>query len=163
MNPFKAWYFLSNNQTTPEKTLEPAIAALGERYRAQWLFPRIHHIADFVLLDRKVIIEVDGASHKDPKQRYKDLIHTIYLEEAGWQVVRCTNEEVMKSPYVTLSELLHFRLNHRPTLEELRMALGQLPPPPARKRAKPRKSEPAPSPKKAPRASRKSEAAQKSQ
>ena len=154
MNIFRNQYFLSVNLTAPERALEPAVAALGERYRTQWLFARYRHIADFVLLDRKIIIEVDGASHSKPEQIRKDLLHTIALEQDGWKVVRCTNEEAMSAPYVTLAECLGHRLTARPTLEELHKALGLLGPAPVRKRAKRRKSELAPPPKKA-RASRK--------
>ena len=151
MNLFKNWYFLSKNLTVAERALEPAVAALGERYRSQWLFPRLYHIADFVLVDRRVIIEVDGASHKDPKQRYKDLTRTIALEQDGWKVVRCSNEEAIKSPFVTVADCIGHRVTTRPSLEELRTALGQLPPLPARKRATRRKSVTALPPKKGPR------------
>lgn len=100
------WYRLLNNMTAPELALEPAIAALGERYRAQHLFIALRHIADFALLDRKLIIEVDGNSHNTPRQREKDLEHTLALQVLGWTVFRCSNEEAMRAPWETVRAAL---------------------------------------------------------
>jgi hypothetical protein len=86
------------------------------------------HIADFVLLDDKIIIEVDGKSHLTPKQRAKDVYHTMKLMAMGWRVVRCTNEEAINHPHVTVAELLGNRLTHHPTLAELEEALRGLDP-----------------------------------
>lgn len=92
--------------TEPEIALEPAIAALGERYRAQHLFAGMRHIADFALLDRKLIIEVDGASHLAPAQREKDLKHTLALQALGWTIYRCSNEAAMVDPVGVVSTAL---------------------------------------------------------
>lgn len=127
------WARLAMNPTESEKALEPAVARLGERYRAQWPFFGLGLIADFVLLDRKIVIEVDGPSHSKPEQRMKDLWHTIQLERAGWAVVRCTNDEAKGHPDVTVADLIGNRLTHRIKLTELEQ---QLPPgyPPKRVR-----------------------------
>lgn len=121
--------------TDPEIALEPHIAALGERYRAQCLFPAIYHIADFALLDRRIIIEVDGHSHLAPEQRWKDLNHSLWLERNGWAVVRVLNEEA-KSRAAYVIESLPARVQTRPSYEELEKALGQLTPPPRKRRGK---------------------------
>jgi very-short-patch-repair endonuclease len=138
---FRNWYYLSKGMTDPERAIEPAIARLGERYRAQWLFPHLYHIVDFVLVDRKLILEVDGKSHLTPDQRYKDLVHTIALEKMGYAVVRCTNEEATTDPAGVVASLPE-RVRLRPNLEELEKALGLLPKPQKRKRAKRSKSVP---------------------
>lgn len=106
--------------------LEEEIKKLGERYRAQHPFFRHHLIADFVLLDRKIVIEVDGASHSAPAQQYKDIVHTIALEREGWAVVRVTNVEVAESSIAAL-KLAFERLTHRPSLQELETALSLMP------------------------------------
>ena len=142
---FRNWYYLSVNTTPAERALEPAIAALGERYRSQWLFPRFRHIADFVLLDRKVIIEVDGASHDAPEQQRKDILHTLALHELGYAVVRVPNAEALAQPKAII-ESLDARVKARPTVPELQAALAALPAPPPKKskRQKPRPSKKAP-------------------
>lgn len=125
-NLFKNWYYLATNLTDPEKALEHAIAGLGQRYRSQWLWAGLRHISDFVLLDSRVVIEVDGKSHDSLGQRVKDLVHTLALERMGWKVVRCTNEEATRHPHVVVSELLGDRLSHRPSLSELEAKLEKL-------------------------------------
>ncbi len=123
-NPlFAYWYRLSAYPTGPEEALEPAIAALGERYRAQHLFAGLKHIADFALLDRKIIIEVDGDSHLKPLQMEKDLKHTMALQALGWTVFRCSNEQAKANPEgVVRASLRAVQTNP----QDLEAALAQL-------------------------------------
>jgi very-short-patch-repair endonuclease len=115
--------------TAAEAALEPAIAALGERYRHQYPFWNLKYFADFALLDRKLIIEVDGSSHDKPEQKEKDLRHTLEVLKEGWIVVRTTNECALKDPAwaveVALADGEDFR--YRDGLEsEYRAALDRL-------------------------------------
>jgi very-short-patch-repair endonuclease len=96
------WYRLYHNMTPAEKALEPAIAALGERYRSQHPILKYKLFADFALLDRKLIIEVDGDSHDKPSQIKKDLEHTIALKSDGWEVTRVSNEQALANPVGTV-------------------------------------------------------------
>jgi very-short-patch-repair endonuclease len=121
------WYRLYHNMTPSEVALEPAIAALGERYRSQHPFLKHKLFADFALLDRKLIIEVDGSSHDTPKQKYKDALHELALHKDGWRVVRCTNEEAQSDPTGTVTRLL--AVTEFPTNEELEAKLACLPKP----------------------------------
>lgn len=100
------WYRLYHNMTPSEVALEPAIAALGERYRSQHPFLKHKLFADFALLDRKLIIEVDGTSHDTPKQKKKDLEHMLALRSDGWNVVRIRNEEATADPVGAVSRCL---------------------------------------------------------
>lgn len=100
------WARLYQNMTAPEVALEPAIAALGERYRPQHPFFGLRLIADFALLDRKLIIEVDGDSHDNFLQKYKDLQHMIALKALGWNVVRVRNEAAKADPDGTVQAAL---------------------------------------------------------
>lgn len=98
-NPLLAyWKHGCDNPTKAEAALEPAIAALGERYRHQYPFWSLKYFADFALLDRKLIIEVDGHSHDTPEQKEKDLKHTLEVLKLGWIVVRTTNDSAFKDP-----------------------------------------------------------------
>lgn len=92
------WRRMCEEPTEAEAALEPAIAALGERYRHQYPFWDFKYFADFALLDRKLIIEVDGDSHDRPAQKEKDLQHELKVLELGWRVVRLTNEAALEDP-----------------------------------------------------------------
>lgn len=86
------WSKLYTDQTPSEQAMEPMLAALGRRYRAQHPFWGIGMFADFALLDDKIVLEIDGDSHDRPAQKEKDLVHAIKLHQAGWRVVRVSNE-----------------------------------------------------------------------
>lgn len=119
----KNWARLYTNQTEPEQILEPVIAALGERYRCQHPFFSLRHITDFALLDRKLIIEVDGKSHSQPAQIKKDLEHTIALKALGWEVIRVSNEDAKANPWGTIQAALEASPQ---TETELRQSLAKL-------------------------------------
>jgi very-short-patch-repair endonuclease len=143
------WARLYSKRTTPEVLLERVIAFYGKPYRAQHPFFRLHRIVDFALLDDKIVIEVDGASHLAVAQRRKDLASAILLEKEGWKVVRLSNEEVMADPKGAFDMAIGDRLTHRPTLAELESALQDLDREFPGLSAKPRRKRRAPAPKKA--------------
>jgi len=73
---------------------------LWQHLRAQQLavkFRRQHpfegYILDFVCLERRLVIEVDGSQHADAAVR--DAVRTDFLERAGFRVVRFWNNEVL--------------------------------------------------------------------
>lgn len=53
------------------------------------------YIVDFVCLDRKLIVEVDGGYHSEYEQIEKDVHRTERLEHLGLYVLRFSNEEVL--------------------------------------------------------------------
>jgi very-short-patch-repair endonuclease len=55
-----------------------------------------HFIADFACRERKLIVEVDGATHGGDRQIAYDAHRTAILEEQGWRILRVTNEAVFK-------------------------------------------------------------------
>lgn len=120
------WRKGCESPTAAEAALEPHIAALGERYRHQYPFWGIPYFADFALLDRKVIIEVDGDSHDRPEQKEKDLEHTLKVLELGWRVVRVTNEQVLRDPAGALQLALRSRLESPDILLEEIQLKGRL-------------------------------------
>jgi len=63
----------------------------GRKFRRQE--PRAGFIADFVCLDRKLIIEVDGGQHAE--QSEADAARTARLAEDGFRVLRYWNNDVM--------------------------------------------------------------------
>ena len=83
-NPTEAeavlWKYISNNK-------------LGVHFRRQ--HPVYDYIPDFVSLKNQLIIEIDGGYHFEGEQPEKDAERTQYLNEAGFVVLRFTNEEVL--------------------------------------------------------------------
>ena len=64
----------------------------GYKFRRQ--HPIGDYIADFVCVTKKLIIEVDGGYHDNPKQQQEDQWRTDYLQNKGFQVMRFKNDEV---------------------------------------------------------------------
>jgi len=72
--------------------------ALMNRRLARWKFRRQHpidrYIVDFVTLDGKLIIEVDGATHGSEAELARDSERPRVLELLGFHLVRVTNGDV---------------------------------------------------------------------
>ncbi len=85
---------LRKNQTPQERKLwwHLCRANLGFKFRRQYLIDD-RYIADFVCLERKVIIEIDGSQHAENAQ---DLVRTAYLQEQGFQVLRFWNRKILQ-------------------------------------------------------------------
>jgi very-short-patch-repair endonuclease len=141
------WARLYSKPTVPEIALEKVIAQLGKPYRTQHPFFGLRRIVDFFIPSERLIIEVDGPSHKLPAQRRKDLTSSIALEKMGFAVVRILNEEVMANPAAAL-ETVFLSIKGRPTLLELERALQDLGPAPVVQRSKRRVRKPKPGPEK---------------
>ncbi len=71
------WELIRNNQ-------------LGVKFRRQQIIA--DYIVDFVSLEIKLIIEIDGPSHLE--QEDFDANRTKLLNDMGYKVIRFTNEEV---------------------------------------------------------------------
>ena len=84
-----------NNQTHAEKCLWQQLReeTFGVKFKRQHII--YDFIADFVCLEKKLIIEVDGAYHFTEVQMEYDVYRTEELERFGFRVLRFTNEEVI--------------------------------------------------------------------
>ena len=84
-----------NNQTDAEKCLWQQLRSgeLGVKFKRQHII--YDFIADFVCLEKMLIIEVDGAYHFTDSQTEYDIYRTEELERFGFRVLRFTNEEVI--------------------------------------------------------------------
>lgn len=75
----------------------PVWFALRDRRFAGWKFRRQTpfdlYILDFVCLDAKLVIEIDGGQH-DERAEY-DARRTAHLERCGFKVLRFWNNEVL--------------------------------------------------------------------
>ena len=67
---------------------------LGGKFNRQYIIS--DYIVDFVCLERKLIVEIDGGYHSEYEQIQKDEHRTEHLNKLGFKVVRYTNEEVFE-------------------------------------------------------------------
>ena len=65
----------------------------GLHFRRQ--SPRRGYILDFVCLDRRLIVEVDGGSHHDEDRARKDRVRDVVLAREGFLTLRYANEAVL--------------------------------------------------------------------
>ena len=82
--------------TAPERKLWRALSnrqAGGLRFRRQ--HPMGLYIADFVCLERRLVIEVDGSQHGYDAQIAHDMKRTEWLTNEGYRVIRFWAGEVM--------------------------------------------------------------------
>lgn len=106
----KAWYLLKEfgrdnrkNPTEEEAILweEVRNSNLGHKIRRQHAIGLF--IADFVCLDRRLVIEIDGDYHLANKEY--DAARTEFLNQEGFNVIRFTNAEVKTSLPTVLSKI----------------------------------------------------------
>ena len=91
---------------------------LWEYFRAKRLsvkFNRQHiiedYIVDFVCIEKKLIIEVDGGYHSEYEQIGKDENRTQRLNDRGFNVIRFKNEDILKDISSVL-EIIKNNLNN---------------------------------------------------
>ena len=89
---------LRKNQTEAERTLWNAVRS---KRLDGWKFRRQHpigvYIVDFVCLERKLIVELDGGHHADGAQKSHDVNRDAWLEGRGYSVIRVWNLDVLNN------------------------------------------------------------------
>ena len=66
---------------------------MGLKFRRQC--PLGSYIVDFVCIEKKLIIEIDGGQHNEEKQEEYDKRRTNFLNDLGYDVLRFWNNEVL--------------------------------------------------------------------
>ena len=94
---------MRKNPTEAENVLWEMLRGknLGDKFRRQYVIG--DYIADFVCLEKQLVIEVDGEYHNDPEQQEKDRWRTNFLQSKGFSVLRFTNNEVLAAPEETVT------------------------------------------------------------
>lgn len=107
--------FAHNNRkgmTPSEERLWNALRHLSCGYK----FRRQHaigdFIADFVCLEKRLVVEVDGAYHGSPEQQADDATRSLVLEQKGFHVIRFSNDVVDKSLDKVLHSIKEYLFNH---------------------------------------------------
>ena len=96
---------LRRNMTDAERLLWRSIR---DRQMGGWKFRRQHpiqpFIVDFVCVERKLIIEVDGGQHANKVQ--EDASRSGYLRNKGYRILRFWNNQVLKETEAVLDMIL---------------------------------------------------------
>ncbi|MFY9241808.1 MAG: DUF559 domain-containing protein [Polaribacter sp.] len=82
-------------------------------------------IVDFICIEKKIIIEVDGKYHTTKEQQEADDLRTKILQDLGFKVIRFTNEEVIGNIENTISNISQ-QLKIEKTNSESSLPLGGL-------------------------------------
>jgi len=79
----------------------------GLKFKRQ--YPIGKYIVDFVCLDKKFIVEIDGWQHKEENQERYDQGRTKFLEDSGFKVLRFWNNEIndnLEGVFLKIEEFL---------------------------------------------------------
>jgi len=104
---------LRNNLTDTERRLWSRLKRKqihGHKFRRQ--FPVGPYIVDFVCLEARLIIEVDGGQHAEQKQG--DEIRDQWLSSQNFHVLRFWNNEVLSQTDAVIDTIVQ-ALNNTPT------------------------------------------------
>ena len=87
--------YLRKNMTPQERKLWGVIRNrqfYGYRFLRQYVIDI--YIVDFICREKKLIIEIDGGQHNEPKNLEYDKQRSLYLESKGYRTIRFWNNEI---------------------------------------------------------------------
>src|SRR5262245_20682174 len=90
----RAWFLLKDRRM------------FGLKFRSQFVIE--DYIVDFYCHELRLIVELDGSVHHEPKQIEKDQRRNMRLRELGHQVLRVPNNLVLKAPDGFVEEIRRF-------------------------------------------------------
>jgi very-short-patch-repair endonuclease len=96
---------MRKNPTKAESVLWKAIQHIvnKKRFKARNQYVIHGFIADIAFLKQRIVIEVDGSSHKNRKEYDKN--RDVILKKYGWRTYRFTNNEVIKKTAYVVSKI----------------------------------------------------------
>ena len=86
---------------------------IGVPFRRQ--MPIGPYFADFACPSARLIVEIDGRTHKNPEAQAKDLARQTWLEKQGWMVIRFEDDQVIGGGQLavdTIGAAIRARKNH---------------------------------------------------
>ena len=110
---------LRHNFTKAEACLWKYIlkASLMDGFQFRRQRPVLEYIADFMCIELKLIIEVDGITHEFEENYKKDITRQKCLEENGYTVLRFSDNDV-------LTNLEGVRLEIRRVIQDLKLKIN---------------------------------------
>jgi len=110
--------------TEGEREMRAILDRHGITYRAQAVIGG--RIADFVIDDLRLVIEVDGMVHSQMRSVVGDFVKDYDLEKLGFEIVRFSNNEVLEDPEATAKRLLAACENRESLLDLEKVKRNQL-------------------------------------
>jgi very-short-patch-repair endonuclease len=105
--PTKFVRLLRRNESDAERKLWSKLRSRQfENLKFRRQQPLGKYIVDFVSFEKKIIIEVDGSQHMEPRNNEKDMERTTYFEDEGYTVLRFWNNDVLTNIEGVGSKLL---------------------------------------------------------
>ncbi|HJV79033.1 MAG TPA: homocysteine S-methyltransferase family protein [Paludibacter sp.] len=105
---------LRHNQTDAEDKLWQELRRNNTGYKIKRQHVVDGFVADFICIEKRVIIEIDGGVHLSLEQKNRDVERTKVLNTQGWDVIRFTNEEVMDNVSIVVAKIKTI-LENKPT------------------------------------------------
>jgi len=97
---------LRKDQTSGEKVLWRRLRAKrfhGIKFRRQ--VPLGPYIVDFLCVEKRLVIEIDGGSHFEPGAKKKDARREQYIRAQGFDVLRFGNGQMLEDGDVVLNKI----------------------------------------------------------
>lgn len=94
-------YVHHNGESSIEVTMRQALEKLKINFQQEVKFGRYH--ADFVLPERKIVIECDSYWHESEYARKRDRRKDIFLKKLGYRIFRFSDKQIKKSATSCLS------------------------------------------------------------
>lgn len=91
--------------TAAEKILWEELRNKKTGYKFRRQHPIGDYIADFICIEKKLVIEVDGGYHNTMEQMWDDTVRTDDIEKTGYTVIRFTNEDVEMNLTTVMTEI----------------------------------------------------------
>ncbi|MGB2579180.1 very-short-patch-repair endonuclease [Elusimicrobium simillimum] len=86
----KLWNLLKGNKT-------------GLKFRRQHFIKKYNYIVDFICIDKRLIVEVDGGQHCESE---KDKQRDLNLQSENYKILRFWNNDVLKNPEAVYEKIL---------------------------------------------------------
>jgi len=101
---------LRKNSTPQERIFWSRVRAKRfKRLKFKRQYPLGRYIVDFICLEKKLIIELDGYQHKEENQERHDKQRTAFLEGLGFKLLRFWNNEIndnLEGVFIKIENLL---------------------------------------------------------
>ena len=76
---------------------------IGTKFRRQ--LPIGPYVADFVCMEARLIVELDGEPHNTPDRKRHDMERDTWLARQGWRVLRFPNDIVIGGGDIVIDQI----------------------------------------------------------
>lgn len=100
---------LRKNMTEQERILWQYLRKRSiNNFKFRRQYPIGNYIVDFVCLEKRLVIEIDGGQHNQSDNILYDQNRTQYIEKFGYKVIRFWNNEIESNIEGVYEEILKY-------------------------------------------------------